>query len=541
MVATMFGHRVPSCFLECYDQRKERLDPIKFYLYRRAQRNELERNDYLKIIAACEMDARDEEKEQAKSSGKKKKVAGAKRKYETSSRRIYRDPTDGSIKEFGPRDTEWFRMYVADPDNDSAKFRKKFRRRFRCSYESYTKHLQEVKSSGLFKAWGDGVRNHAGKESSPIELLVLGALRYIGRGWCFDDLEENTCISEETHRKFMHIYLFWGSTTLYENHVILPENGKQAQEWAEEYKMAGFPGCISSGDATHIGMLKCFYQLKQHNASYKLKMPSRTYNTHVNHRRRILHSTPGHPGRWNDISLQLFDTFAKTMRHGDTYNDLVFELKERTTDGDTKAVYYRGVWEIVDNGYLPWPTMVPPSKFYCTYAEMRFSKWIESLRKDVECTFGIMKGRFRILKTGIPLHGIEVCDRVWLTCCALHNFFLVEDGLDEKWDVSNYLSDEGAHEEEDIRRYCNLDASGVGPGNDVPLGHSAELWPVAESEGMNIEEDGSDEDNAIPVSKLSLVLFKSKLIEHFDILWKQNKIKWPSRTGSDPPPPIFEH
>lgn len=58
---------------------------------------------------------------------------------------------------------------------------------------------------------------------------------------------------------------------------------------------------------------------------------------------------------------------------------------------------------------------------------------------------------------------------------------------------------------------------------------------------MNIEEDGSDEDNAIPVSKLSLVLFKSKLIEHFDILWKQNKIKWPSRTGSDPPPPIFEH
>jgi len=129
----------------------------------------------------------------------------------------------------------------------------------------------------------------------------------------------------------------------------------------------------------------------------------------------------------------------------------------------------------------------------------------------------------------------------FVTVCALHNFFLVEDGLDEKWDVSKYLSVEGAHEEEDIRRYCNLDASGMGPGNDVPLGHSAGLWPVSESDGINIEEDGSDKDNAIPVSKLSLVLFKSKLIEHFDILWKQNKIKWPSRTGSDPPPPIFEH
>jgi hypothetical protein len=50
----------------------------------------------------------------------------------------------------------------------------------------------------------------------------------------------------------MHIYLFWGSTTLYENHVILPENGKQAQEWAEEYKMAGFHGCIRAVEMSHV-------------------------------------------------------------------------------------------------------------------------------------------------------------------------------------------------------------------------------------------------------------------------------------------------
>lgn len=115
------------------------------------------------------------------------------------------------------------------------------------------------------------------------------------------------------------------------------------------------------------------------------------------------------------------------MHQGELFNDLVFELKERAPDGSIKTVCYRGAWEIVDNGYLPWPTMVPPFKCSTTYAEMRFLKWIESLRKDVECTFGIMKGRFCILKTGIPLHGIAVCNRMWLTCCALHNFFLVED------------------------------------------------------------------------------------------------------------------
>mmetsp|Transcript_2588 Transcript_2588/g.3868 ORF Transcript_2588/g.3868 Transcript_2588/m.3868 type:complete len:105 (-) Transcript_2588:443-757(-) len=77
----------------------------------------------------------------------------------------------------------------------------------------------------------------------------------------------------------------------------------------------------------------------------------------------------------------------------------------------------------MDNGYLDWSTMVPPSKYYYTYAEMRFSKWIESIRKDVECTFGIMKGRFRILKTGIALHGIEATDKVWMTCCGLITFY----------------------------------------------------------------------------------------------------------------------
>jgi hypothetical protein len=40
------------------------------------------------------------------------------------------------------------------------------------------------------------------------------------------------------------------------------------------------------------------------------------------------------------------------------------------------------------------------------------------MRKDVECTFGIMKGRFRILKSGIRLYGVLKMDEVWKTCCA---------------------------------------------------------------------------------------------------------------------------
>jgi Plant transposon protein len=95
---------------------------------------------------------------------------------------------------------------------------------------------------------------------------------------------------------------------------------------------------------------------------------------------------------------------------------------------------YRGAWLLVDGGYLNWSVTVPPTKIPITKPELLWSEWLESLRKDVECTFGILKGRWRILKTGIHVHGVEAADNIWLTCCALHNLLLESDGLSNKWE-----------------------------------------------------------------------------------------------------------
>ena len=57
------------------------------------------------------------------------------------------------------------------------------------------------------------------------------------------------------------------------------------------------------------------------------------------------------------------------------------------------------------------------------------------MRKDVECTIGILKGRFRILQGGIKVRSIQKCDELWKTCCALHNMLLFVDGLDNNWEA----------------------------------------------------------------------------------------------------------
>ena len=108
--------------------------------------------------------------------------------------------------------------------------------------------------------------------------------------------------------------------------------------------------------------------------------------------------------------------------------------------GEETEITYKGAWFIVDNGYLNWSCTVPPMKHPVTYEEIRFSEWLESMRKDVECTFGIIKKRFSILKTGIRLGSIEQSDKVWRTCCALHNLLLFHDGLDKNWDTGKRMN-----------------------------------------------------------------------------------------------------
>jgi Plant transposon protein len=75
------------------------------------------------------------------------------------------------------------------------------------------------------------------------------------------------------------------------------------------------------------------------------------------------------------------------------------------------SINYKGCWLTVGNGYLAWLTTITPIKTIIDRREIRWSEWMESIRKDVECTFGILKGRFRIVKTGIFLHGVECAEK----------------------------------------------------------------------------------------------------------------------------------
>ena len=127
------------------------------------------------------------------------------------------------------------------------------------------------------------------------------------------------------------------------------------------------------------------------------------------------------------------DSFISGIRDGIALGNVSFELLAHDKKGRFKTLQFSGAYVIVDNGYLNWSCTVPPFGVSNNINEIRWSKWLKSMRKDVECTFGILKGRWRILKSGVRLHGVDAVDSVWFTCCALHNWLLEVDGLTEEW------------------------------------------------------------------------------------------------------------
>jgi hypothetical protein len=170
---------------------------------------------------------------------------------------------------------------------------KKFFNRFRLPFPSYFELVELIKAGDRFQQWSCFKKFK--QTTSPIELLVLGSLCYLGCGWTFDDIEESTTISQEVHHTFFHIFIDFGSTILHANFVQTPVYLDEAKLNMEEYAMSGLSGCIGSSDYMHILTKGCEYNLKNNHLGGTSSNATCTFNLTCNHQHSILHPTNGGP------------------------------------------------------------------------------------------------------------------------------------------------------------------------------------------------------------------------------------------------------
>ena len=251
------------------------------------------------------------------------------------------------------------------------------------------------------------------------ELLVMSSLYLLGTGAAFRACRSLCSISTSEVQKFFYVFLD-AIVDMKDEYVYMPRNITELNRVSNCYGMAGLPGCMGSIDVVHVKWANCpagdFNRAKG-----KETFPSLGFQCITDFNRRVLSIYGPHFGSRNDMDI------VKTDEH-------VEKVKTKRLFRDAQWTYYNqngqvrqanGMYLICDNGYLRWPTTICPfTRTSISSPEGYFSTNIESVRKDVECTFGIIKKRWRILNNGFYQRDMVICDKIFVTCCCLNNFML---------------------------------------------------------------------------------------------------------------------
>ncbi len=123
------------------------------------------------------------------------------------------------------------------------------------------------------------------------------------------------------------------------------------------------------------------------------------------------------------------------------------EIKWTTNGG---AQEHEGLYLIVDGGYLGWSTLMAPNE-----EETRdlltgaWSEHLESIWKDVEWTFGILKKHFGLLCAPLLVRTQDKVEDIVWTACWLHNVMLSYDYDDDDDAFLQGFGDEGDLDDKD--------------------------------------------------------------------------------------------
>ena len=392
--------------------------------------------------------------------------------------------------------------------NPKSREGKNFRRRFRLPYPLFQYLVQLCDDYNVF----DSI--YASK--IPIQCKVLGCLRILARDACADDITEitNNNIGESTmnyvFKKFIH-----GIVEKIFPKFVKPAEGEYLKEVQASYEALGLPGAVGSMDVTHVKWTLC-PRRKRFHAKGKEGYCSIAFQVIVDSNRRVQAVSQSFLGATNDKTICVNHTFSLAVQHG-SLEDIEYELY----DSFGEKYKCRGGYIIVDGGYVDSICFIDPDKNRINKQSVLWSEWLESVRKDVECFFGVLKIRFRFFRNGIGYHTREDIEAAFKTACTLHNMILLFDGLHT------------------FRGWENVDWTELDPEGDDVDDEDFEENDLPEDESLPNLEESIEVSLQTPkrrLDKSGVTIFKAtdpKLVlkqalqQSFTVQWIKNRLYWP--------------
>jgi hypothetical protein len=319
----------------------------------------------------------------------------------------------------------WGKLLSNNDINDStSRSYKRFRLTYRLPPPLFFRLVDICKEKNVFESKRNG--------KIPLEFKLMICLRILARDNLLDDIGELFNVGKTTAHELFLTFIRNMSGKLLSEYVKVPV-GEEFEKLKETYTKLGFPGCIGSIDCTHIAWDNCPVGYTNLNTG-KEGYPTVSFEVVADHHRRILNCSNYFFGSASDKNIVRNDPFPVSVLDGTfaEQRNLSFELSME----NGMKMKWDGCYFLSDQGYLRVFGFVDPISTPLSREESLFSEWIESVRKDVECTFGILKSRFRFLRNKVRSHTADILQQAFQTCCILHNMLLdFSQGEEINWEA----------------------------------------------------------------------------------------------------------
>ena len=211
-------------------------------------------------------------------------------------------------------------------------------------------------------------------------------------------------------------------------YIYHPCNEDEIKKTMARYEEVGLPGAVGSVDVVHIKWSNCPAG-HMNRSKGKEGYPTLAFECVSDYDRRITGVFGPHFGTQNDKHIVKMDPNVATI-HADWYAGIGWNYYDEYGVVQTET----GLYLICDNGYLQWPILICPFMRLHNSGRLEdyYSSNLESVRKDVECVFGILKARWTCLDKGFKYRDITHCRKIFVSHCVLHNMMLDEMVREEK-------------------------------------------------------------------------------------------------------------
>jgi hypothetical protein len=346
----------------------------------------------------------------------------------------------------------------------------------------------------------------------PVPFRVLVSLRMLGKNHDFDTLNELSLIGASTCHVIFVTFVTNFVKKYFHKLVNIPQ-GEELRAVMEVYKIMGFNGCFGSIDCTHIHWNKCKKQW-QNFCIGKEGYPTLSFLVVVDHNRRAMVVSDAFFGACNDKMIVKNVEETKALMSGSMEH-----IPYLLYDAQGQLIKVQGAYLIADAGFLRVGCMIDPTHAFWSQDEVRWSEFLESIRKDVECFFGILKNRFRYCLGPIETRDFSVIESAFKCCAMLHNMILDYDrGFHEKCSV-----------------WENIDWETLDP--DAPDDLIEEMLHESREQRMQesvvpflpVPADATQATVIIANNEHDHMILKELLITSFTQQFKMGQVYWPRR------------